>query len=266
MNPPDPAPAPVSAPTATSHVARRALLAALLLGILADPLLRNGPWGLGLLAWMVVFAAAAIALVRRSGRPLSRESGIWLAVAVLSATGLAWHDADTVHFFDFLAMLAALVLLAMSLDAVPVTGLAAACVRDLIVAALGTGLEVATGAVPLLLRDAALNTAIQPASLGTTRRIGRALAIAAPIVVVFTVLLASADPVFGSLFRFPNIRVDVLVSHVAIAGFFAWVVAGWLRRSLLARPAAAPPPPPTRRPGRFPSPSAPRTSRSRSAP
>ena len=30
-----------------------------------------------------------------------------------------------------------------------------------------------------------------------------------------------------------------MLSHVVVAGFFAWVVAGWLRRSLLAHPGAA---------------------------
>jgi apolipoprotein N-acyltransferase len=116
-------------------VARRALLGAVLLGILADPLLRNGPWGLGLLVWMVVFATTAIVLVRQNRRPLSAESSIWLAVAVLFAGGLSWRDAAMLQFFDVLAMLSALVLLAMSIDAIPVPGLALARVRDLIRAA-----------------------------------------------------------------------------------------------------------------------------------
>jgi hypothetical protein len=251
MIPPNSAPAAGSEPAVASTaapalpstralVARRALLGALLLGALADPLLRNGPWGLGLLVWMAVFAAAVVFIVGRSGRSLSRESGIWLAVAVLFAAGLSWRDADMLYFFDVLAMLSALVLLAMSLDAVPVGGLALARIRDLIVAAWGTGLDVATGAVPLLARDAELNAAIRPSAQSKSGRVGKALAITIPILLVFTLLLANADPLFGSFFRLPAIQFDVLFSHVAIAGFFAWVVAGWLRRSLLARAAAAP--------------------------
>src|SRR5690242_4422628 len=77
-------------PSPRTLVARRALLGAVLLGILADPLLRDGPWGLGLLVWMVAFAIIAIALVRQSERPLSGESRIWLAVAILFAAGLSW--------------------------------------------------------------------------------------------------------------------------------------------------------------------------------
>ena len=226
-------------PSPRALVARRALLGAALLGILADPLLRNGPWGLGLLVWMAGFAAIVMALVRRNGRALSRESRLWLAVAVLFAAGLSWRDAAMLQFFDVLAMLAALVLLAMSLDAIPVPGLALARVRDLIRAAFGTGLDVATGVVPLLMRDAELHTALRPSRGGSVRRIGRALVITAPILLVFTLLLTHADPVFGSFFTFPDVDIDVVLSHVVVAGFFAWVVAGWLRRSFLAQPGTA---------------------------
>lgn len=221
MNPPDSMPMTGAAAATSNRIARLALLAAALLGGLADPLLRNGPWGLGLLVWMAAFAAIATALLRRSGRVRSRASGLWLTVAVLSAACPSWRDANMLQFFDVLAMLAALVLLAMSLNAIPVPGVAVACVRDLIRAAFGTGLEVATGAVPLFLRDAEFNAAVHPAAHGKVRRMGRAVAITLPILLVFALLLANADPIFGSLFRFPDIQFDVLVSHVAIAGFFA---------------------------------------------
>ncbi len=224
------------APSSRALAARRALLGAGLLGILADPLLRNEPWGLGLLIWMVMFATIVVVLVRQSSRPLSRESRIWIAVAVLFPAGLSWRDADLLQVFDVLAMLTALVLLAMSMNAIPVPGLALARVRDLIRGASGTGLEVATGVVPLLLRDAELHTA--RTNDGSVKRTVKALVITAPILLVFTLLLTQADPVFGSFFTFPDVDVEVVFTHVVIAGFFAWVVAGWLRRSLLARPGA----------------------------
>lgn len=229
----------IAIPSARALIARRALLGAVLLGVLADPLLRNGPWGVGLLVWMVAFAAIAIALVRQSGRPLSRESRLWLAVAVLFAAGPSWRDAEVLQVFDVLAMLAALVLLAMSVDAIPVPGLALARVRDLIRAAFGTGLDVATGVFPLVLREAELHTALRPSDGGRVRPIAKALVITVPLLLVFTLLLTQADPLFGSLFSFPDLNLEVAFSHVVVAGFFAWVVAGWLRRALLARPVVA---------------------------
>ncbi len=229
----------LATPSPRAGVARRALTAAVLLGVLADPLLRNGPWGLGLLVWMAALAVAVLVLSGQNGRRLSSESAVWLGAAVLFAAGLSWHDADLLTFFDVLAMLTALTLLAMSLDAVPVPGLSAARVRDLIDAAFGTGLDVARGLLPLVARDAELHAAVRPSTDGKAKRIGRAVLITAPIVVIFTLLLANADPIFGSFFTLPDIRVDVLLSHVVIAGFFAWVVAGWLRRSFLAPAGAA---------------------------
>ncbi|HET6682004.1 MAG TPA: DUF4173 domain-containing protein, partial [Gemmatimonadaceae bacterium] len=221
-------------PSPRALLARRALLGAVLLGLVADPLLRHGPWGIGLLIWMLQFAAVVVALVRQTGRTFERESILWLTVAVLCAAGLAWHDADTLMVFDVMAMLIALVLLAMSLANIPVAGLSRARVRDLVRAAFGTGLEVATGAIPLVLRDAELHTALRSASEGPTRRIARALVITLPVLLVFTLLLTQADPIFGSFFILPPIDIEVVLSHVVIAGFFAWVVTGWLRRSLLA--------------------------------
>ena len=229
-----------SAPDATGDaspravVARHALLGAALLGIAADPLLRNPPWGLGLLVWMAAFAVVVVVVVvRRVGRPLSREGRIWLGVALLSAASLSWRDAAMLQVFDVLAMLMALVLLAMSMASVPVPGIALARVRDLLLAGFGTGLDVATGAIPLVLRDAELHTGRRASSGGSARRIARALAITAPILIVFVLLLTNADPVFGSFFAFPELDLDVVLSHIIISGFFAWVVAGWLRRSLL---------------------------------
>jgi hypothetical protein len=236
MQHPEPGPAN---PSRRARLARGALLGAGLLGILADPLFRNGYWGLGLLVWMAAFAAIAIALVRQGGRPLSRESSLWLAVAVFFAAGLSWRDAELLLFFDALAMLTALVLLAMSLGARPVPGLALARVRDLIRAALGTGLDAATGVVPLVMRDAELHAALRPSTGGSIRRVGRALVLTVPLFLGFTLLLTHADPVFGSFVALPDVDLGLAFSHVIVAGVFAWVVAGWLRRSLLEHPNAA---------------------------
>jgi hypothetical protein len=221
--------------TPRAVIARRALLAAIPLGIVADPLLREGPWGVGLLIWMLAFAAILIAVMRQNRRRLSLESGTWLAVAVLFAAGLSWRDAEMLQFFDVLAMLTALGLLAMSISGVPVPGLAFARVRDLIRAGFETGLDVAVGVLLLLMGDAELQSAVRPAGNGKSRRIGRAVLITVPILLVFAILLTRADPVFGSYLKFLNVDLTDLVSHVAVAGFFACVVAGGLRRALLAR-------------------------------
>ncbi|MES1258984.1 MAG: DUF4173 domain-containing protein [Gemmatimonadota bacterium] len=226
-------PAGAVIPSRRAVIARRALQGALVLGVLADVLLRDGPWGIGLLVWMVLFATVSIALARKRGEPLTRESWTWLGIAVLFAGGLSWRDAEMLRFFNVLAMLAALVLLVMSVDTVSLPALAAARVRDLIRAAFETGIDAGTGVIPLLMRDADLQSAARTGSDRSARRIGRAALIAAPIFFVFALLLTRADPVFGSFLEFLDVDFDVLMSHIVITGFFAWIVAGWLRRSFV---------------------------------
>jgi hypothetical protein len=223
-------------PSPRAYFARDALIAAILLGLVADPLLRNGLQGVGLVIWMLQLAVAVVVLTRQNGRTLSREAGIWLGVAVFFSAGLAWRDADLLQFFDVLAMLGALTLLAMSMNAIPVSALAVARVRDLVRGAFGTGISVASGAPALVLRDAELHVEQHRSGDWSIRRIAKAIAIAAPIFLVFALLLINADPLFGSLVTLPDVDFEVVLSHILIAGFFAWVVAGWLRRSFLARP------------------------------
>jgi hypothetical protein len=173
-----------SAITPRAATARRTLGAALLLGVLADLLLRDEPWGVGLLVWMAALVAVTVVLVRAHGRPITREHGAWLTVVLVFASAQSWRDADLLHGFDFLAMLAAMVLLATSLAGIPVTGLAAARIRDLVRAAFGTGLSVGIGAVPLVLRDAEFDASLRAADSGSPRQIVRAFAITVPLLIV----------------------------------------------------------------------------------
>ena len=228
-------------PSPRALLARRALLGAVILGIAADLLLRNEPWGVGLFAWMALFAVVVVSLLQQSSRVISAETARWLLVAVLLGAGQAWRDSDHLHIFDMFAMWISLGLLAMSIAGVPVAGIAVARVRDLIRAAFGTAFEVGTGIVPLVFRDAELHKTVHPSNNGDPRRVGRALLITAPILVVFTLLLTNADPVFGSYLTFLDFDIATAFSHVFITGFFTWVVSGWLRRSLLSSNAASAP-------------------------
>jgi heme A synthase len=88
-------------------------------------------------------------------------------------------------------------------------------------------------AVFLLLGACGLGTGVQEWSNGRTKSVVRATLIALPLLLVFGVLLGSADPVFGSLFRLPNIDFGTVISHLVVAGFFTWVVGGWLYGALL---------------------------------
>ena len=215
-------------------MARAILLQALLLGVAADLLLRDGITGIGLPLWLLLLALSAAALFLRAGRQLPRETAAWLTVSTLLGSAMAWRAADALQFFDFAATIFALGMAAVSL-ADARAALFASRLRDTVWAGARVVGSVAIGIVPLALRDVALPVAREELR-GRLRPAVRALLIALPLVFVFGSLLRGADPVFASIFAFPDINFASLASHVAVIGFFAWVVAGWARAALLRDP------------------------------
>ena len=215
-----------------STMARRLLLDAIVLGGLADALLHDG-FGIGLFAWMLIFAATFIHIKRRHDG-LSREQTGWLVAALFFAGTFALRDSGTLGFYDFVAMLGALALLgATSSAASPVRSVLGQRVRDLVQVLVRSGAMVAA-AVFLLLGACGLSNSVQEWNNGRTKSVVRATLITLPLLLVFGVLLGSADPLFGSLFRLPSIDLGTVMSHLVVAGFFTWVVAGWLYGSVLS--------------------------------
>src|SRR5215475_9135600 len=100
-----------SLPSNRSATARRILLDALLLGGLADALIHSG-FGVGFSLWMLALAGTFLHLARRRGDGVSREQLGWLAAAVFFAGAFAWRDSSSLLFYDFVAALLALSLLA----------------------------------------------------------------------------------------------------------------------------------------------------------
>lgn len=224
-------PAAGSASRERSAMARRLLLDAIVLGGLADALLHNG-FGIGLLAWMIVFAATFTLIKRRHGG-FSREQAGWLFAALFFAGMFAWRDSGELGFFDFVAMLIALALLgATSSEASPVRTILGQRVRDL-VHVLARSAAMVAAAVFLLLGACGLGNGVEEWKSGRTKSVLRATLIALPLLLVFGVLLGSADPVFEALFRLPNIDFGTVMSHLIVAGFFTWVVGGWLYGAVL---------------------------------
>jgi hypothetical protein len=219
--------------------ARRVLLHALLLGILGDALLREGPTALGLLVWMLTFAGTVVSLAWRRGLHLTREQCAWLGAAVCLAAGTAWRDAEALQVYNFLAMLIALAVLGATLSpASPIRSVLGTRVRDLAHTLARAATHAGIAVVPLLFGDAALGRPAQPYG-NRARALVRAAVITIPLLLLFGALFGQADPVFGSLFSLPQLDFEVLLSHVILAGFFTWVVGGWMRGALVDdRPAA----------------------------
>ncbi|MCC6627425.1 MAG: DUF4173 domain-containing protein [Chloroflexi bacterium] len=206
--------------------------AALLVGLLADALLRTAPWGVNLALWVAGLLLAGALVARWRATPLS-GAGRWLALpALLLAGGLAWRDSGMLTTLNLLALGGTLALLALRAGAgrLRVSGVATWLGAPLISSLYSTG-----GPLPPLM---SIPWATLPR--GAWRRpalsVGLGLVIAAPLLLIFGGLFAAADAAFAHVFN-EVVRwlVTELAAHVVVTGFAAWVVAGWLHQTLLAR-------------------------------
>ena len=207
-------------------LARRILLEALFLGGLGDSLLREGP-GLGLFLWAVAFTITVARLIRRSGEGIRREQIGWMLVILVFGSFFAWRNSADLLFYDFVALVGAALLLAATLGAgSPIRSILGQRVRDL-VGAVVFAVKSSVSGVVASVRESDVGA---PTSWyqGRARAGLRALVLAIPVLLVFGLLFANADPVFGSLLALPDLQLDVIASHLFIAGFVTWATAGWL--------------------------------------
>lgn len=216
----------------TVRSARQILLQAVILGLMADNVFRTAPGGIAWVSWIAALSGAAVLVARYRGERLNVESRVWLLVAVGCAGLVALRAAEALQFVNTVATLVALALFSVAASGRPVVSIFAARIRDVIASLVYAAIDGLTGAGRLGYRDADLGAAIR--STAATRWPWlRAILLTLPLFVAFTVLLSRADPVFGSIFQLPDLRVDVMAEHVVLAGAFAWLSAGWMRGAFL---------------------------------
>src|ERR1043166_1627827 len=177
--------------------ARSIAVSAVMLGVVADSLFRQGPGWLALGIWITLLALNLVSLVWRDAKTLPRESALWLATAIAFAFGLAWRNSDTLVPLDFLATLACLGMAVIRLRDRR-AALFAARFRDTVAGAVRTIADIAIGFLPLAARE--LFRPTDGAELtGRAKPVVRAGLLAAAVLLVFGSLLRGADPVFASL-------------------------------------------------------------------
>lgn len=206
------------------------IFSALAIGVIADQLFRAPDFGVNL--------PIAAALLAVAGLSLPRSEAIapwpWLA-SVFFASMWAIRDTESLLAMDLLAALALASLpllreIGVRLREIGLWDLATALPRAAWVVSVGT-----FGFLPAV-KDA---IAVTPSSTDRRRAIGIGALLAAPLVLVFGGLFASADPVFnkavGSLFDF-----EFFASHAVVIGAFTWASTGYFW--FLAKPSRAPSP------------------------
>ncbi len=207
--------------------ARRLLLVALLIGILADILFDGPAYGIN----VVLLVGACLAggwFVRRPGKAPDHLDA-WLPVSALVLAALAAVRAD-----PFLALLDTVGAGAFTgASIVAFSGLAVTRRSASVVVAMGAWVIGSTGlgaarVVPHLRRAPDAAPRRMPAWLAP---VGRGLFLAIPLVTIFAVLFASADPIFGrGVEELLGIRIDLgdLPGRVLFVIAVTWLTAGLL--------------------------------------
>jgi len=152
---------------------------------------------------------------------------------LLFSIASAWRDSETLVFFDYLAVLGAIMLAGVSF-ARPEMALFAERLRDTLSAVAALARDVIVGVIPLALRDVVDADAMRRATRTIPTAL-RVIVLSGATLLVFGALLRSADPIFASLVRLPSIDLAVLVSHLFLIALFAALTAGWARGAFLSR-------------------------------
>lgn len=248
LDAPADAPPALAPPDAASRETAARLHAPLVLGVAAalggaaELLLRAGAPGVNVPLTVGALLAAVAWLARRTGRGLSAGAVLLALAAALFAGLVAWRDAAMLVLLDLAAAGTALAAFAAAVwhgDAFP---LDRAGPGDYVAGAWRTSLAGLTGTPQLVRATLDAPRPARRAALGArTGTIARGTALALPVLLLFGALLTAADGTFARLLgRLVSWDVDVLVSHVALAGVLAWPIGGLLWRALLAPPATAP--------------------------
>lgn len=211
-----------------SKAAIEALLAAVLLGVLGDVLLRQTPWGLNVLLFNVAFAGALFFLLKRhSPALLTAQTYSLLGALVFFASMFVWRDSIELRVADTFAIIA--ILGVLFLPTLKMSARAAGVVHYA-VGLVWAGLNSVFAAVPLLGSDIAWNESLTSGWKKHLVSIVRGVLVATPLILVFGGLFMAADAVYEGWVKATfNLNFEEFLSHLLLLSFFAWMTAGYFR-------------------------------------
>jgi Domain of unknown function (DUF4153) len=206
------------------------LLGGLLLGLAFDGLLRTLPWGVNVPLAALAVGVTVGALVR--WRRLSMAEGRWLGVPLLVfAAGFAWRDSPTLRVSNGLA-----VLLTVGLGSIYLRygQPRRAGLLDYALGCAYAGFHACLGALSLLFHDVRWGQVGRGAWGGPLLAVGRGLALALPLLLVFGGLFVAADAIFeGLVTRLFHVNLSELLGHLVVVTIVAWLAAGLLQLALV---------------------------------
>lgn len=216
---------------ARTKIASHVALAAIVIGISGDYLLRGAPWGLNILIFNVLFFGALGYFTWRHRPDLLTRSNISLIAAILFfASMFVLRAAEELLVFDTFAILGLMgVLLLANLN----IRASIAGAFHYLVGIAWSGITSVFGSFLLLGSDIDWKTMPGGASGRTAFATLRGLAIALPLLFIFGALFMSADAGFEAFVnRIINIDLSIVAGHVALTSALAWLSAGYFRGAL----------------------------------
>src|SRR3954471_5044089 len=204
------------------------LKVALAIGLLADLLLRQMPWGLNVLLFNLAFVAGTVTLFwRRKPEYLTPQTWALMGAQVFFAAMFVWRDSGELHFADSVAIVAI-----MSVLFVPQLKISprVAGVFHYAIGFLWSTLNSAFAPFVLLVSDIKWNGADRTGWSKNVIAVVRGLLIVAPLVFIFGALFVAADAAYeGLVNRVLNFDPAIIFSHALLMAVFAWASAGYLR-------------------------------------
>ncbi len=220
-----------------TRLALDVLITAAILGVCGDLLLRAMPWGVNVSLASLALVAGGVVVVRRNQVAVSADAP-WLALTVvLLGAAFGRHDSEMLQMLDVVALIGVLGIGALATQGGHLwlrgtSEYAASVVRS--------ALHAFVGVVPLLAGDVQWSELPRRDTLRGARAVLLGVVLALPLLLVFGALFADADAVFKNVLQnLIAVNLAKAVSHVAFAGFWAVLVAGYLRGALLSHPPGA---------------------------
>jgi hypothetical protein len=212
-----------------------AIACALLLGLLADQLVRvPARPGLNVALWGLAGAAVLWLVSRRRERPVSQETWWLVGGAVAFAGLLVLRDADALAVF---CLFSGIVLLGLAAGRGALAWARHAHMVDVAAGAARVAVLIALG--PLGWSIGAARQAATPESSGGhawpryAGMVARGTVMALLPLLVLTQLLTEADPVFESMADSLFAGFSPQLDHLLFAGAVAWLTSGYLRAFLV---------------------------------
>ena len=215
------------------HVAIRVLGASLILGIFGDLLFHDAAWGVNISIWVLGLGAGAFFLSRWLGRPIPKVVSYSAPVILLFAACFGFRDAPELKWANSFCLF---FVIGALLVRTKQGALAQSSIYDLTLKAVGAWFKLTADFAHLVTKDVPWITT--ETSKKKLKDVTRGVLIAAPLLLVFGGLFASADEAFRGLitriFDFQWLDGQWLFQTVAIF-LFCGVLAAGVYRMILSK-------------------------------